>query len=287
MALAEWRPLGDDDLPALTELALACLKADGGLPMLADEPMLRRLFLSGEGVGGRDETGDLVAAAALRGVGAGRPWATGLVRPSARHRGLGRQLIAWVVEHSEGAIPAVAVETSSPDTEAFLRHLGLTRTFAEHVMRHDLVSVPTIPRPRRLVTLPWTDDTAPLFFRAYRGSFADRPGFPDPPLEEWVEEVAQDPDFRPEVSRVVLDRGGHVAGFITVTDDWVDQVGVLPEWRGRALGAHLVARALRNLRRAGSSEAWLNVNVDNAARDLYLRLGFTDAGLRSRWEPTG
>ena len=56
MATIPWVPLTEADLPDLAELARACLRADGGLPLLADEPMLRRFFLTGSGIGGRDET---------------------------------------------------------------------------------------------------------------------------------------------------------------------------------------------------------------------------------------
>ena len=97
-------------------------------------------------------------------------------------------------------------------------------------------------------------------------------------------DVEDDPGFRPDLSRVVLDEAGDPVGFVTLTDDWVDQVGVVPAWRGRGLGAHLVARSVRALRRVGCTEAWLAVNVDNPAHALYLRLGFEDAGLRARYE---
>ncbi|MBM6400382.1 GNAT family N-acetyltransferase [Phycicoccus sonneratiae] len=284
MSQVAWAPLSEDDLPALRELALACLHADGGLPLLADEPMLRRYFLAGVGIGGRDETGDLVAAAGVTRDRTGRPGAAGLVRPSARRSGLGAELAAWCAEHSGGRLLRVSVETTSPETEPFLHRLGLVRTFAEHVMRHDLLDVPRIRRPVVLRSLPWDDETAPLFHRAYRESFAERPGFPDTPLEEWVHDVADEPGFRPERSRVVVDGDGAPAGFVTLTDCWVDQVGVVPAWRGRALGAHLVARSLRALRKAGCEAAWLAVNVDNPAHGLYLRLGFADAGLRARYE---
>ena len=287
MSQVVWTPLAEEDLPALGDLARACLRADGGLPLLAEHPMLRRHYLDGAGIGGRDETGDLVAAAGVLVDGTGRRTATGLVRPSARHRGLGQELAAWCRERSGGTLLRVSVETTSPDTEHFLTHLGLVRTFAEHVMRHDLQDVPRVRRPEGLRARAWDESTAPLFHAAYRASFAERPGFPDPPLEEWLGDVAADPGFRPDLSRVVLDEAGDPVGFVTLTDDWVDQVGVVPAWRGRGLGAHLVARSLRALRRAGCSEAWLAVNVDNPAHELYLRLGFADAGLRARYEQVG
>jgi mycothiol synthase len=287
VATLAWSPLSDADLPDLRELAQTCLDADGGLPLLADEPMLRRLFLEGVGIGGRDETGDLVAAAGVRAVGNGPRSATGLVRPSARRQGLGAQLAAWAAEHSGGTLLRVVAETTSPGTDAFLRDLGLARVFAEHVMRHDLVEVPVIARPKGLKVLPWSEDTACLFHRAYLASFADRPGFPDTPLEEWVDGLVGDPGFRPAQSRVALDHDGRVAGFVTLADDWVDQVGVVPAWRGHRLGAHLVVRSLRVLQGEGCGAAWLAVNVDNPAHELYQRLGFIDHGLRTRYEQTG
>ncbi|HET7761048.1 MAG TPA: GNAT family N-acetyltransferase [Phycicoccus sp.] len=287
MSNQQWTPLTEADLPALGELARACLRADGGLPLLAEEAMLRQLFLEGKGIGGRDETGDLVAAAAVAANGTGLLSATALVRPSARNQGLGDQVAAWCAEQSGGRIVRVRLESCPPQADEFLRGRGLVRTFAEHVMHHSLDDVPVVRRPRGLKSLPWSEDTAPLFHRAYRASFAERPGFPDTPLEAWVDGLASEPGFHPELSRVLLDHDGRVAGFVTLSDNWIDQVGVVPAWRGQGLGAHLVVRSLRALRKTGCGEAWLAVNVDNPAHELYLRLGFTDAGLRARYEQVG
>ncbi|MGL5912333.1 MAG: GNAT family N-acetyltransferase [Phycicoccus sp.] len=287
MSTLAWAPLTGDDLPALASLARACLRADGGLPHLAGETMLRRLFLADAGIGGRDETGDLVAAAAVFVDGGGRRTATGLVRPSARRQGLGDQLVAWCAERSGGAPLRVLTETSSPDTGEFLRRYGLVQTFGEHVMRHGLADIPRIRRPAGTTVLPWHAATASLFHAAYVASFADRPGFPDPApgAADWVAAVGTEPGFHPDWSRVALADDGTPVGFVTLVDDWVDQVGVIPTWRGRALGAHLVVRSLRRFRKAGMERAWLSVNVDNPAYELYLRLGFADAGLRARYEP--
>jgi GNAT superfamily N-acetyltransferase len=281
-----WRPLTEDDLPALHHLAACCLERDGGLPHLAGEAMLRRYFLQGPGIAGADETGDLVAAASVFVDASGHRTAAGLVHPSARGQGLGHALVAWCREHSGGSLLRVAVETTSPQWEELVAELGLVRTFAEHVMRHDLVDVPKLRRPEGLTTERWSEQTAPLFHEAYRRSFADRPGFPDPSLEEWVADVTDEAGFRPSASRVVLDADGVPVGFVNLIDDWVDQVGVVPAWRGRGLGAHLVVRSLRALRKAGCDAAWLTVNVDNPAHELYLRVGFRDAGLRARYQET-
>lgn len=283
MSTLAWQPLTDDDLPAVRHLASRCLEHDGGLPLLAGETMARQLFLSGVGIGGRDETGDLVAVASVFVDGSGQRTATGLVHPSVRHQGHGESLVKWCREHSGGGLLRVVAETTSPESETLFADAGLQRTFAEHVMRHSLADIPRVQRPAGLHSYEWTDDTADLFHRAYRGSFSTRPGFPDTPRDEWVGDVAADPGFRGDDSRVVLDERGRVAGFVTLTDDWIDQVGVVPAWRGHGLGAHLVVRSLRALRKAGCEQAWLAVNVDNPAHELYLKLGFQDHGVRARY----
>lgn len=286
MSTLVWRPVTEDDLPALAHLARRCLARDGGLPHLAGEPMLRRYFLRGASIAGTDETAEIVAAASVFLDGSGHRTATGLVHPSARGQGHGHALFAWCREHSGGSLLRVAMETTSPAWDEMVAELGLVQTFAEHVMRHDLVDVPRIRRPDGLRAVHWTAETAPLFHEAYRRSFADRPGFPGTPLEEWVAEVAEEEGFRPRASRVVLDEQDRPVGFVNLLDDWLDQVGVVPEWRGRGLGAHLVVRSLRALRKAGCRQVWLTVNVDNAAQHLYRRVGFRDAGLRARYEET-
>jgi mycothiol synthase len=278
-----WQPLTEGDVDALRHLARRCLEADGGLPQLAHEQMIRRLFLSGSGIAGRDETGDIVAAASVFVDDAGHRTATGLVHPSTRWQGLGEELVQWAQERSGGTPLRVVAETTSRESDELFAELGLQRTFAEHVMRHPLEEVPRVRRPEGLTVARWTDDTTGLFFSAYRQSFAERPGFPDPPEDVWVREVSEDHGFRPETSRVALDADGLPVGFVTITEDWIDQVGVVPAWRGRGLGAHLVVRSLRALVKAGCDQAWLAVNVDNPAHQLYLRLGFEDHGIRARY----
>jgi len=288
MSTLDWKPLTEGDLPALTHLAQCCLERDGGLPLLATEPMLRQLFLSGHSVGGRDETGELIAAAGAFLDASATRSVTALVHPSVRSQGIGEQLLKWWLAQAGGGPMRVVAETASPESDAFAARLGLERTFAEHVMRRPLVEVPRIVRPAEVHTYPWTADTQYLFHAAYSRSFANRPGFPDTPFAEWVRSVEEDEGFHPDLSRVALDEDGHVAGFVTISDNWIDQVGVVPEWRGQRLGAHLVVRSLRTLRKAGYEQAWLAVNVDNpSARALYRSLGFLDSGVRARYQQVG
>lgn len=286
MSTLAWSPLTEADLPALSSLARACLAVDGGLPTLGDEPVLRRFFLSDAGIGGRDETGDLVAVAGVFLDETGRRTATGLVHPSSRHQGHSHELVAWCREHSGGSLLRVVAESASADSEELAVEIGLRRTFAEHVMRHDLIGVPVVRAPAGLTRAPFGEQSAGLFHTAWARSFADRPGFPGTPREEWVGFLVEDEDFLAEDSRVVLDEAGEPVAFVTLSDCWIDQVGVVPDWRGRGLGAHLVARSLTALAKRGCEQAWLAVNIDNPAHDLYLRLGFLDHGVRARYEAT-
>lgn len=277
----EWSPLTPADLDALVGLARACLIRDGGLPLLVEPDFLTALLLAGEGLAGRDETGDIVAAAALDGL---RRTATGLVHPSLRRQGIGEQLVSWCRERATGPLQ-VRIENVSPEAESLMADARMTRVMAETVMRHRLREIPSVPLPDGVVVEPFGPETAALFHAAYRASFGDRPGFPDPPLAAWVASLSEDGDFRPADSRVAL-ADGDPAGFVTLSTDWVDQVGVVPPWRGRGLGAHLVARSLTALRKAGSKRVWLCVAVDNPAHELYLRLGFKDRGHRALYQQT-
>jgi ribosomal-protein-alanine N-acetyltransferase len=90
-----------------------------------------------------------------------------------------------------------------------------------------------------------------------------------------------------DVSRVyVLRFGGEaIIGFCAV---WVifdelhiNNLAVLPEWRGRGLGAGLLAAVLDASQEEGARRATLEVRASNeAARTLYARFGFVQAGVR-------
>jgi ribosomal protein S18 acetylase RimI-like enzyme len=72
--------------------------------------------------------------------------------------------------------------------------------------------------------------------------------------------------------------GGSDRGYGYVGDDVPElSVAVLPEYRGRGVGAELIERLLRDV--AGDADAVsLSVEPDNRALGLYERLGFTVVG---------
>ncbi|MDG4803368.1 GNAT family N-acetyltransferase [Micromonospora sp. WMMD980] len=275
----DWHELGEAELPALAGLVEAALAADGGLPLFTTVPLLRARLLQPRTLGVWHGA-DLVAAAS---VDADRTpaTATGLVHPAWRGRGIGTRLLDWADEQAAGANLLLTTETWTADAEVLFTARGFERTFLEWVLRHDLDAPPDVAAPDGVTVQPAT--LGPELFGVYRASFADRPGFVEPAADEWLGDLRDDEDYRPELSLVARGPNGDTAGFVTVLGNWIDQVGVVPGWRGRRIGAYLVARVLGGLAEAGADGAWLCVNDDNPAAGLYRRLGFRDAGRRARY----
>lgn len=276
-----WRPLADDDIPAIAALAGRCLAVDGGLPLVADESFLRRRF-AGEGVTGlvaEGADGVIVAAIAVRPQDSGKSVAVGLVDPAVRGQGAGSRLLDFALD---AGVATVETEALTDPAARLFESRGLRQVWAEDIMRYDLATAPPkVALPAGVTVTPWTDDLASRFFAAYEASFRDRPGFPGWPQDTWVDWTASDDEFRADWSLLATD--GDDLGFITAGEGWIVQVGVRPEARGRAIGAGLVVESMRRMRASGGTEVLLDVNVDNPAGDLYRRLGFTTVGRRARF----
>ncbi|MDN5764626.1 MAG: GNAT family N-acetyltransferase [Humibacillus sp.] len=283
MSHLNWSSTTPQDVEDLVRLGQACLDRDGGLPDVADPEHLRKVFVTDTAICGRDELGEIVAAAAVARNAAGERFAAALVDPSVMGRGIGEELAAWVDEHSGGPVSLV-MDSMSPEAEGLFVRLGLRRVFAETVMCHPLRSIPSVRLPENIVMMPFTDDTSEAFQHAYAASFRDQPGYDAGNARAWGPRLREQRGFQPEDSRVALDRDGHVAGFVTISASWIDEVGVVPAWRGQGLGAHLVARSLTAIAKRGASEAWLAVGCENPARTLYERLGFRNCGTRALFD---
>ncbi|MGC3859266.1 GNAT family N-acetyltransferase [Micromonospora chersina] len=274
-----WKEFGEEHLVELTRLAEACLAVDGGLPLFARTPLLRARLLQTRTLGAWHD-GGLVAAVGV-GLGGQPATSTGLVHPDWRGRGLGGRLLSWAGEQAGDADLLVTTESWSAGADALFTARGFERTFMEWVQRHDLCSLPDVARPDGVSTEPVT--LGPELFSTYRASFAERPGFGSPTAEEWLGELGEDDEYRADLSLIARGPDGAAVGFVNVIDNWIDQVGVVPGWRGRRVGAYLVAGALRGLSGDGAREAWLCVNDNNPAAELYRRLGFQDFGRRARY----
>lgn len=238
------------DLPDLQCLARACLDRDGGLPMFADEAMLSSRML-------RD-----------RAIGLCLPdGCDGIEGPDGLD-GTGGTLVA-AAGISLGGDEAVTTGMVHPA----MRRRGI----GDRLLRW------AIALPNGVQVAPMSDVAEQDLFDAYRHSFADRPGFVEPDAEEWLAELREDDEWRRDLSLLIRDERGVPIAFVNMLGTWLDQVGVVPAWRGHGLGAYLVAESLRSLQAEGAEETWLCVNVNNPAEELYRQLGFVSYGTRARY----
>jgi mycothiol synthase len=297
-----WRPLRPADAAAITALAEATQAADGGLSLPVVDAYVQEQDRGAPpwpAIGAFDMDGRLVACAAVRPAHTPQEYRAdiaGQVHPAERGRGLGGFLLGWSVEQARALLAACppdrphilrlgAESLTGPAARLYERH-GFTQQFAEDVMRHDLgLTLPEAAFPPGVRLAAWAPALAEQFFAVYQAAFRERPGFPGWSAGEceWIAWAAGGDDLRPEMSLLAL-HGELPVGFIVCADEWIVQVGVRPEWRGRGLGAALVAEALRRFRDAGCARVLLDVNVNNpGAARVYARLGFTLAGRRARY----
>ncbi len=95
-------------------------------------------------------------------------------------------------------------------------------------------------------------------------------------------EIRRKPGFLPGATWLVACTDGYVGAVQGVMDQGpigaIQNVGVLPDFRGRGLGRALVRRALAGFAQAGLQRAYLEVTAQNdGAVQLYREVGFRRA----------
>jgi ribosomal protein S18 acetylase RimI-like enzyme len=95
-------------------------------------------------------------------------------------------------------------------------------------------------------------------------------------------EIRRKPGFLPEATWLIASAGGYVGTVQGIRDHGpigaIQNVGVIPPYRGLGLGRALVRRALAGFCQAGLRRAYLEVTAENvAAVQLYRNVGFRRA----------
>jgi len=300
-----WRPLCQEDGPALHQLELDCAPTDGGTSLTTVEEYERKLDQTGE-----DLVKDTLCAVDSSGQLAAFAWVTldaslkhecrafldGRVFPQHRGRGLGSFLVQWMearalqklseLGEDRPGVLRIDFYDRSDDALALFEQHGFRLAFAEDEMRRDLRHpVPPVDLPDGYTFASWSQERASLFFQTYHDAFKERPRFPHWSEETWRRNFTGGEGFRPDLSLLLLE-GAEPVGFALcymqteagpepTTEGWIVQMGVRPAWRSRGLGGLLLGEALRRFQVEGLRRAVLDVNVDNhQARRLYERLGF-------------
>jgi GNAT superfamily N-acetyltransferase len=150
---------------------------------------------------------------------------------------------------------------------------------------------PIVPRPlpEPLYWASWEEpllaDHAEVKYQSFRGEIdaavfpclGDRYG-----CQRLMREIRRKPGFLPGATWLIAGPEGYVGTIQGVLDygpiGAIQNVGVIPSYRGLGLGRALVHQALQGFVQAGLSRAYLEVTAENrAAVHLYRSLGFRRA----------
>ncbi len=206
-----------------------------------------------------------------------------VVRPSARGRGLGGELLTEALTEPPAQTLLAWSHGNHPAAAALARRHGFTAVRDLWVMRRRLTDpLPEVVAPDG-VRIRGYDPARPADAAAVvavnAAAFAGHPeqGAMD---EANLAERMAEPWFDP-AGLLLAERDGEVLGF-----HWTKQhsarlgevyvVGIRPDAQGGGLGRALTLAGLRHLRGVGAEEVLLYVEADNhPAIAVYSRLGFT------------
>lgn len=229
----------------------------------------------------------------------------GGVRPSARGRGIGRQLLAWQQQRGLQQLASSAktvpgwlltfVDERVDATRRLYERFDFTpaRYFLE--LGRDLsepVPEVTVDPELRIenFTAEWSERTRIARNDAFRDHWGSQPATE----EVWNSFVGRSVS-RPDLSFLAIGRNAdgaeEVAGFVIASvneEDWpgqgfssayVDLVGVTRAWRRRGIAPALLARSLAATAAHGLDKSVLDVDSDSptGALGLYTGLGFVES----------
>lgn len=104
----------------------------------------------------------------------------------------------------------------------------------------------------------------------------------DDEVRDWIARVVVG-----QLDTWVAETGGEIVGLMTLRDDWIEQLYLRPDWRGRGVGQRFVGLAKE--RSPGGLKLWC-FQVNAPARLFYERNGFgaaemTDGAGNEEHEP--
>jgi mycothiol synthase len=224
-----------------------------------------------------EEDGTLVAGAFAQLQGS-RGNAGGVVRPSARGRGLGARLVDLVEARlgDEGALQIHSWTFAADERAAELfagRGYREARRFWE--MAIDFDHEPAEPAAS---VETFREADARAFHAAIEEAFEDHWESHPESFDVWWERQQARTNFDPSLWFVVRD-GDEIAAIarneLRTSGGYVGALGVRRTWRGRGYGKALLLHSFREFRRRGMERATLGVDAANptGATQLYESVG--------------
>lgn len=153
-------------------------------------------------------------------------------------------------------------------------------------MELSLIGFRPVPLPAPFFWKPWDETLLDAHAEVKRQSFegeVDAHVFPclssTQGCRRLMREIRRKPGFLPQATWLIASPAGYVATIQGVLDrsqaGAIQNVGVIPAYRGLGLGRALVGRALLGFQQAGATHAFLEVTAENVpAVRLYRSMGF-------------
>jgi mycothiol synthase len=204
-----------------------------------------------------------------------------VVRPDARGRGLGAELLDQVLDEHDGELSAWS-HGNHPAAAALAASHGFSKVRDLWVMRRpSSLALPTIPERDGVTLRSYLPDDAAELIRVNAAAFASHPEQGAMDSANLAGRMAE-PWFDP-AGLLVAVSGERMLGF-----HWTKQhsaelgevyvVGIRPAAQGQGLGRLLTLAGLHHLASRGVEEVLLYVESDNKpAIAVYDRLGFAHA----------
>lgn len=310
METVDFRPLLPADFPAIAALILRSYAHDGVQQSTEVEELAEELdddaVVLATDTRVAEINGELAAYAYTfhlpSEVREERCYIFGEVDPAFRRRGIGTALMQWALPRAEEQLRSTGrqlprfIRTDRYDyiggAHVLFAQMGMQPVrYMEELLR-PLDDLPPLTVPSGVHIMPWPVDRDEEIRIAKNIAFADHWGStPTAPLH-WDHSV-RGYGARPDLSFVALDAHDRVVAHCLNkrypsdddttgrSDGWIDNLGTLPEWRGRGIAAALVTHSLHAFATAGFTHASIGVDSENpsGAAALYRRLGF---GLHQR-----
>lgn len=304
----QWRPVVSSDVPAMTVLFAEIEESDqygwhfdeGFLARWLAEPRidLDRGTTAAFAAGRMVATGVLAARDEAESVHAMHY--EGGVHPAYRGRGLGARLLNWAVR---AAVPLhedrfagqpLTLQCGFPVSDdaasaLFAQHgFEPVRYFHKMICPVDGDDLPPVRVPGGLQIVAYRADLDEPMRVAKNDAFRDHWDTTPTPPEVWRSRYTG-PEFMPELSPLAVDPAtGQVVGVIVThqraqdpaaldrPDAYLNDVGTLPQARGRGVASALIATMLQSAREHGFATVSLQVDSQNptGALGVYERAGF-------------
>ncbi|MCX6499800.1 MAG: GNAT family N-acetyltransferase [Arthrobacter sp.] len=234
----------------------------------------------------------------------------GCVDPAWQGTGVGTGLLGWMEARTRQRFASETVSPAAPTLRLFMeqQHTHRAALFAGSGYRivryynemHRPLDGP-LPEPvldDGLDLVPFGPGLHEAVRQAHNDAFRDHWGS-EPRDEEAWGFVVNDPQARPDLSAVVVEKaGGTVVGYQLASHDvesaasrgfkegHTELLGVRREFRGRGVARALLADAMRRFAAAGMDKASLDVDSENptGALALYLKAGYVPVNTSMAWD---